>query len=99
MQLAEVIHIHLQGARERLQEYLVLHTTSSSLFTRKNIAVAAISSAAGYAVAKYIIYRLYFHPITKIPGPPIDWIPFLGNLRESYIAEVLKENDTSFCWH
>lgn len=87
MQLADAISIHLQGARAWLQESLVLYT-SSSLFTRKNIAVAAMSSAVGYAVAKCIIYNLYFHPLANIPGPPIDWIPFLGNMRESYLAEV-----------
>lgn len=90
MQLADAINIHLQGAREWIQESLVLYT-SSSLFTRKNIAVAAISSGVGYAVVKCIIYRLYFHPLVNIPGPPIDWIPFLGNLRESYLAEVLTK--------
>lgn len=99
MHLTDTIFMHLQGAREWLQGYVILHT-DSSLFTRKNIAMAAVSSAVGYAVARCIIYNLYFHPVAKIPGPPIDWIPFLGNLRESYLAEVgRRKDDTVTFWY
>lgn len=48
-----------------------------------------VSTAVAYSVARYIVYNLYFHPTSKIPGPPVDrWIPFGGNMREIFRDEV-----------
>lgn len=41
-----------------------------------------LTSAATWVVARYIVYRLYLHPANSIPGPRVDWIPLLGNMRE-----------------
>ncbi|KAI7875577.1 cytochrome P450, partial [Lichtheimia hyalospora FSU 10163] len=41
-----------------------------------------VATSLSYAVFKYIIYNLYLHPTARIPGPSVDWIPFLGNMRE-----------------
>lgn len=30
------------------------------------------------------------HPTARIPGPSVDWIPFLGNMREIIREEVRK---------
>ncbi|CAO3591050.1 unnamed protein product [Absidia cylindrospora] len=35
-----------------------------------------------YFLSKYVVYRLFLHKTNKIPGPPIGWIPFAGNMRE-----------------
>ncbi|SAM02584.1 hypothetical protein [Absidia glauca] len=39
-------------------------------------------STVSYFVSKYVIYRLFLHKTNKIPGPPVDWIPFAGNMPE-----------------
>ncbi|KAI7886482.1 cytochrome P450 [Lichtheimia hyalospora FSU 10163] len=41
-----------------------------------------LTSAATWVVVRYIIYRLYLHQANSIPGPRVDWIPLLGNMRE-----------------
>lgn len=41
-----------------------------------------LTGAATWVVARYIVYRLYLHPANSIPGPRVDWIPLLGNMRE-----------------
>ncbi|KAI9487912.1 cytochrome P450 [Zychaea mexicana] len=59
---------------------LPFSNTDTSL---KNILIGGgVTGLISYAVSKYIVYNLYLHPLSKIPGPPVDWIPFLGNIRE-----------------
>ncbi|KAI9323393.1 cytochrome P450 [Dichotomocladium elegans] len=55
---------------------------------KSSISAAILTTGLVYFVVKNIIYRLYFHPLARLPGPPVDWIPFLGNFRE------LLQNDT-----
>ncbi|ORX53689.1 cytochrome P450 [Hesseltinella vesiculosa] len=45
------------------------------------IATGALTTFT-YVISKYFIYRLWLHPTNKIPGPPVDWIPFAGNMPE-----------------
>lgn len=50
-----------------------------------------LATTLSYAIAKYIVYNLYLHPTARIPGPPVEWIPFLGNMREIIKEEVRKK--------
>jgi hypothetical protein len=45
-------------------------------------------STVSYFVSKYVIYRLFLHKTNRIPGPPVDWIPFAGNMPEIIREEV-----------
>ncbi|KAI8340507.1 cytochrome P450 [Chlamydoabsidia padenii] len=49
---------------------------------RKVVLGLGLVTSLSYFVSKYVIYRLFLHKTNKIPGPPIDWIPFAGNMRE-----------------
>lgn len=51
-------------------------------------------STLSYFVSKYVIYRLFLHKSNRIPGPPIEWIPFVGNMPE-IIREEVKYLSTS----
>ncbi|KAI9323421.1 cytochrome P450 [Dichotomocladium elegans] len=53
-----------------------------------SIAAAILTTSLTYYVAKNIIYRLYFHPLAKLPGPSVSWIPFLGNFPEQIREET-----------
>ncbi|KAI8391113.1 cytochrome P450 [Radiomyces spectabilis] len=37
-----------------------------------------------------IVYRLYLHPANQLPGPPIEWIPFSGNLKQVLTMSILE---------
>ncbi|KAI8089521.1 cytochrome P450 [Halteromyces radiatus] len=39
-------------------------------------------SSVTYLFSKYILYRLFLNKVNKIPGPPVEWTPFTGNMRE-----------------
>ncbi|KAI8140419.1 cytochrome P450 [Fennellomyces sp. T-0311] len=41
-----------------------------------------LTGTAIWIITRYFVYRLYFHPINSIPGPRVDWIPLIGNMRE-----------------
>ncbi|RCH97658.1 hypothetical protein CU097_008680 [Rhizopus azygosporus] len=43
------------------------------------VATLGLSGIATYFLCKTVIYRLYIHPLNRIPGPRVGWIPFMGN--------------------
>ncbi|KAI9258128.1 cytochrome P450, partial [Phascolomyces articulosus] len=54
----------------------------SSTLLRPLLLKLGLSGTALWIITKYFIYRLYLHPVNSIPGPSVDWIPLLGNMRE-----------------
>ncbi|KAG1241346.1 hypothetical protein G6F68_016802 [Rhizopus microsporus] len=61
---------------------------SLHLIQDKTVVLGLSSAVSIYYVSKYIIYRLYLHPLRHMPGPPVDWIPFFGNFREIVRSEA-----------
>ncbi|KAI8991429.1 cytochrome P450 [Mycotypha africana] len=59
---------------------------------RKIALKVGVSTAVVYFIFNVIIYRLYLHPLRKMPGPKklsSKFLPFLGNY-----PEVVKEKET-----
>ncbi|KAI8063327.1 cytochrome P450 [Gongronella butleri] len=56
---------------------LGIHTS-----VRRLLVTTGLVSSFTYILAKFVIYRLWLHPTNKIPGPPVEWTPFTGNMRE-----------------
>lgn len=61
---------------------------SSKYSSRQLVLRYGLAGAAAYILTKFVVYRLWIHPSTRLPGPPVDWIPFLGNMREIIRDEV-----------
>jgi cytochrome P450 len=84
----KVVDYHL--VQDTIQKYVdkyVLEPTGIDHSAAKKLAIQlGISTYVVYYVFKYIVYRLYIHPVNRIPGPKVDWIPFMGNFRE-----IMKE--------
>ncbi|KAI9271436.1 cytochrome P450 [Sporodiniella umbellata] len=47
-----------------------------------------LSGVVGYCLFYNIVYRLYLGPLSKIPGPRVSWIPFMGNFFEVMRTEI-----------
>ncbi|CEI94007.1 hypothetical protein RMCBS344292_08230 [Rhizopus microsporus] len=75
------IHPTLQLVQDKVNEYI------EKYFEKKTVALGISSAISIYLVSKYIIYRIYLHPLRHMPGPKVDWIPFLGNFREIIQSE------------
>src|SRR3954451_18685092 len=60
---------------------------SSSSTLRLALTSLAVGSAT-YIIFQKIVYPLYFHPLSKYPGPSVGWIPFTGNFVEIQNSEV-----------
>ncbi|KAG2222645.1 hypothetical protein INT45_008309 [Circinella minor] len=71
-----------------INSYLKESSTSVTTITltRQLILKWGLGGTTFYIILKYFIYRLYLHPVNSIPGPKVDWIPLLGNMRE-----IIKE--------
>ncbi|CAO3684024.1 unnamed protein product [Rhizopus stolonifer] len=52
------------------------------------VATIGLSGIAGYFLYKTLIYRLFLHPLNKIPGPRVSWIPFMGNFFDVMLSEI-----------
>lgn len=52
------------------------------------LAAVAVIGPISYAVYSYILSPLYLSPLSKIPGPPVGWIPGAGNFVEITVEEV-----------
>lgn len=82
-----------QSIERQLQRQLDQHVLGPLGLTASvgQVALAVgVSTAVAYSVARYIVYNLYLHPISKVPGPPVDrLVPFGGNMREIFREEVL----------
>ncbi|KAI8369593.1 cytochrome P450 [Radiomyces spectabilis] len=53
----------------------------------RNALTAGAVGYSTYILYRYIIYRLYLHPVNRIPGPSVDWIPFMGNMKTILLEE------------
>jgi hypothetical protein len=73
--------------QENLDKYVLLplgvEATVSQVATR-----VGISASIVYILAKYIVYNLYIHPLNRMPGPSVGWIPFMGNFGEIFGSEA-----------
>ncbi|KAI8138349.1 cytochrome P450 [Fennellomyces sp. T-0311] len=58
---------------------------------KRVLLVLGVTGTITFAFSKYILYRLYLHPLTKIPGPRVSWIPFIGNMW-NIITEEVKQS-------
>ena len=81
----------IQTVENRLGDRITLPYVNKDASLQNVLFGAGITGFISYAVSKYIIYRLYLHPLNKIPGPPVGWVPLLGNFREIFFAEVRKK--------
>ncbi|KAI8137587.1 cytochrome P450 [Fennellomyces sp. T-0311] len=70
----------LQNAEKHIHDRISL-PFGIDASVKQVILTLGVTGTITYAVSNYIVYRLYLHPLAKIPGPPVDWIPFLGNMR------------------
>ncbi|KAI8369592.1 cytochrome P450 [Radiomyces spectabilis] len=61
---------------------------------RRTALTAGVISYSTYVITRYFIYRLYLHPVNRIPGPPVEWIPFTGNMR----TIIREEAGVPFTW-
>ncbi|KAG1445612.1 hypothetical protein G6F56_009853 [Rhizopus delemar] len=56
-------------------------------YDQKTILAGLSGAISVYCLSKYILYRLYLHPLRHMPGPKVGWIPFLGNFPEIMSSE------------
>ncbi|KAI8138380.1 cytochrome P450 [Fennellomyces sp. T-0311] len=70
----------IQNVERHIEAYISLPLGIDASVKQVLLALG-VTSTITYAISKYIVYRLYLHPLASIPGPPVDWIPFLGNMR------------------
>ncbi|KAI9476411.1 MAG: cytochrome P450 [Benjaminiella poitrasii] len=76
--------------QEKVQRYVeenILQPTNLDYAAVKKLAIKlGISTLLVYYLFRLTIYRLYLHPINKLPGPKVSWVPLMGNY-----PEVVKE--------
>ncbi|KAI7851986.1 cytochrome P450 [Circinella umbellata] len=77
----------IQTVEKRLGDRITLPYVNTDASLQNILLSAGATGFIGYAVSKYIIYRLYLHPLNKIPGPSTGWFPLLGNFREIFSEE------------
>ncbi|KAI9493584.1 cytochrome P450 [Zychaea mexicana] len=77
-----------QTAEARLGDRVTLPFGGINTSLKNALIGAGVTGFISYAVSKYIVYYLYLHPLSKIPGPPVDWIPLMGNIREIFREEA-----------
>ncbi|CAO3675031.1 unnamed protein product [Rhizopus microsporus] len=51
-------------------------------------ATLGLSGFVCYLLYKMIIYRLYIHPVNRLPGPRVSWIPFMGNYFDIVTSNI-----------
>ncbi|KAI9264985.1 cytochrome P450 [Phascolomyces articulosus] len=77
----------IQTVEKRLDDRVTIPFLGKDASLKSVLVGAGVTGYISYAISKYIVYRLYLHPLNKIPGPPVDWIPLMGNLREVFREE------------
>ncbi|KAI9257418.1 cytochrome P450 [Sporodiniella umbellata] len=85
---SEILNL-AQDAFNKLVEKLDKHKLPDQINSTKAVALG-LSTLAAYHLLKNTIYRLYFHPLNKIPGPRVSWIPLMGNFFELMSNEIDK---------
>ncbi|CAO3617801.1 unnamed protein product [Mucor hiemalis] len=82
--------VNYQLVQDTIQQYVekyVLEPTGLEPSAAKKLALQlGVSTTVVYYVFRFIVYRLYLHPVNRLPGPKVGWIPFMGNFRE-----IMKE--------
>ncbi|KAI8373463.1 cytochrome P450 [Choanephora cucurbitarum] len=72
--------------QKQIEKY-ILNPTGLEPPAAKRLAIQlGVSTTVVYYFFKFIVYRLYLHPVNRLPGPRVSWIPFMGN-----IVEILRE--------
>lgn len=73
----------IQDTIQKYVEKYVLEPTGLEQNAAKKLALQlGVSTVVVYYFFKLIVYRLYLDPVNRLPGPPVDIIPFMGNFRE-----------------
>ena len=67
-----------------IDSFLKQSSFATTVLTRQLLLKWGLGSTTFYILFKYFVYRLYLHPVNSIPGPKVDWIPLLGNMREIF---------------
>ncbi|KAI8382929.1 cytochrome P450 [Blakeslea trispora] len=68
--------------QKQIEKYILNPTGLEPPAAKKLAIQLGVSTTIVYYVFKIIVYRLYLHPLSSLPGPRVDWIPFMGNFRE-----------------
>lgn len=82
--------INYQLVHDTIQQYIekyVLTPTGLDAPAAKKLSIQlGVSTVIIFYFYRLIIYRLYLHPVNRIPGPKVGWLPFMGNF-----VEIVKE--------
>lgn len=86
--LALFIRQQMLQYTQELTQQLIRPYFQSSAKLRSLLLRFGLAGTAVWILVRYFLYRLYLHPVNKIPGPPTGWFPLLGNAVQILRADV-----------
>ncbi|KAI8074340.1 cytochrome P450 [Gilbertella persicaria] len=72
--------------QKHIEKYVLEPTGLESSAAKKLAIQLGVSTTIVYFFFKMIVYRLYLHPLNRLPGPKVGWVPFMGNF-----PQILRE--------